>query len=69
MTASALVKLGDRVIVDAVLFGEVYPVEVVVVQIDDDGPRGTRIIGRPEGTHSTAFARHQWRPVPQGAPV
>lgn len=69
MTEQAPVKLGDRVIVDAVLFGEVYPVEVIVVQIDDDGPRGTRIIGRPEGTHATAFARRSWRPVPQGAPA
>lgn len=55
-------RIGDRVEIDISIMGETIPLEVVVVQVDDEGPRGIRIIGQPEGAHS-AFARHQWRTV------
>ena len=58
-----MVKVGDRVEIDVIMMGDTFPVEVIVVQVDDDGSRGIRIIGRPEGTLSTAFARHEWRAV------
>lgn len=58
--------VGDRVEIDVQIMGETFPVEVIVAQVDDDGPRGVRIIGRPEGTHVTAFARHEWRPIAEG---
>lgn len=55
--------VGDRVEVDVTIMGETFGVEVEVVQVDDDGPRGVRIIGRPEGSLVTAYARHTWRPI------
>lgn len=64
MSAGALSPaLGDRVVVDVVLFGEVYAVEVVVVQVDARPGMTPRIIGRPEGTEATAYARTEWREV------
>lgn len=67
MTAAQALRvpaLGERVIVDATILGEVYPVEVIVVQVDTHPGTGqARIIGRPEGTHSIAFARTTWREV------
>ena len=62
-TSTPTVKLGDRVIIESVLMGETFEEEVIIVQIDDEGPRGIRIIGRPEGTLVMAFARYEWRPV------
>ena len=56
VTKPSAVKLGDRVIIDIVLMGETMPLEVIVAQID-----GERIIGRPEGSVATAFARTSWR--------
>lgn len=56
--------LGDRVLMDVTIMGEVYPVEVIVAQIDvDPDTRRLRVIGRPEGTLVTAFARTEWREV------
>lgn len=61
---SAVPALGDRVIVDAVIMGETYAVEVIVVQVDiHPGTLQPRIIGRPEGTYATAYARTEWREV------
>lgn len=55
--------IGDRVIIDALLMGKTIPLEVIVAQVDDEGPRGIRIICRPEGSLVTAFARYEWREV------
>lgn len=56
-------QVGDHVEIDVQIAGEIIPVEVVVVQVDDEGPRGVRIIGKPEGSLVTAFARYEWREV------
>ena len=56
--------VGDRDINDAVLLGETYAIEVIVAQADiHPGTLQPRIIGRPEGTVSMAFARTTWREV------
>lgn len=54
------VAVGDRVMIEHVDLGETIQSEVVVIQVDEDGERGTRIIGRPEGCLSLSFARYEW---------
>ena len=57
-------SVGDRVVVDATILGELYAVQVVVAQIDvDPVSRKLRVIGRPEGTLVTAFSATRWREV------
>jgi len=67
MTATATtqptVRLGDRVLIESTIMGKTGEIEVVVVQIDEDGDKGLQIIGRPEGTLTMAFARYEWKPV------
>lgn len=65
MSAATLPRpaVGDRVEVDVQIMGETFGVEVTVVQVDDEGDRGVRIIGRPDGSLATAFARREWRPI------
>lgn len=53
-------KIGDRVLVEVQIMGETFDVEAEVVHIDEDGPRGTRIIAVPEGSLATAYARYEW---------
>lgn len=62
-TPQVIPAVGDRVEIDVKIAGETLPVEVIVAQVDDEGPRGTRIIGRPEGALVTAFAAYDWREV------
>lgn len=56
--------LGDRVVMDVTLLGEVYAVQVLVAKVDvDPASHKLRVIGRPEGTVVTAFASTEWREV------
>lgn len=61
MTALIAPRIGDRVIIDCTLMGETVPVEVIVSDVWPEADGRIRIIGRPEGTVSVAFARHEWR--------
>lgn len=56
-------EIGDRVVMDVRLLGETYPVEVIVAEISVNAARMLQVIGRPEGTLVTAFARTEWREV------
>lgn len=55
--------IGDRVVMDVTLLGEVYAVEVIVAEVSVNAARVLQVIGRPEGTVVTAFARTEWREV------
>ena len=55
--------IGDRVVMDVTLLGEVYAVEVIVAEVNVNAARVLQVIGRPEGTVVTAFARTEWREV------
>ena len=61
-TAIATPSVGDRVDVKVTLLGTPIWLEVIVVQVDDEGDRGVRIICRPEGAQAT-FARYEWRVI------
>lgn len=56
-------SIGDRVVMDVTLLGEVYAVEVIVAKVNVNAARVLQVIGRPEGTVVTAFARTGWREV------
>lgn len=55
--------IGERVVMDVTLLGEVYAVEVIVAEVSVNAARVLQVIGRPEGTLVTAFARTEWREV------
>lgn len=55
--------IGERVVMDVTLLGEVYAVEVVVAEVNVNAARVLQVIGHPEGTVATAFARTEWREV------
>lgn len=55
--------IADRVVMDVTLLGEVYAVEVIVADVSVNAARVLQVIGRPEGTLVTAFARTEWREV------
>ena len=56
-------SIGERVVMDVPLLGEVYAVEVIVAEVSVNAARVLQVIGRPEGTVVTAFARTEWREV------
>ncbi len=55
--------IGERVVMDVTLLGEVYAVEVIVSEVNVNAARVLQVIGRPEGAVVTAFARTEWREV------
>lgn len=55
--------LGDRVVMDVTLLGEVYAVEVIVADVSVNAARVLQVVGRPDGALVTAFARTEWREV------
>lgn len=61
-TATTAPAVGDRVEITVTLMGLPVSLETVVVQVDDEGPRGVRLIVRPEDSVAT-FVVYDWRPV------
>lgn len=55
--------IGERVVMDVTLLGEVYAVEVIVSEVNVNAARVLQVIGRPDGALVTTLARTEWREV------